>query len=114
MDSEPPATLADFLPQFREYLGMYVPRCTYLSVCAFVAGYRWGAKDDTLGDFSEWMSERVATRPELGWPWLVLCELYPADELPDPVAFTDEQDAQAIEVLFGLLFDYYGISESTH
>ena len=99
--------LAGFLPHLRRYPGVYVPRANFLSVCAFIAGYRWGADDETLGGFSAWMAERVATRPELGWPWLVLCEIYPPDRLPDPASFTDEQDRQALAVLFDLLDTYY-------
>ena len=99
--------LASFLPQLRKYPGIYVPRVTFLSVCSFVAGYRWGADDETLGGFQAWMVKRVGTRPELGWPWLVLCEIYPADQLPDPAGFSGEQDIEAIETLFDLLEAFY-------
>ena len=78
-------SLESFLPQLREYPGMYIPRLTFLSVCSFIAGFRWGAADETVAGFARWMSDRVATRPELGWPWLVLCEIYPPDDLPDQI-----------------------------
>jgi hypothetical protein len=87
---------------------MYVPGPTFLSVCGFIAGYRWGANDETLIGFHEWMVDRVAVRPELAWPWLVLCEIYPPDRLPDPRRFSEKQDELAISVLFDLLESFYG------
>jgi hypothetical protein len=107
-------SLARFLPQLRQHPGMYVPGRTYVAVSSFVAGYRWGAADESLRGFQSWLADRVGDRPELGWPTLVLCVLYPASQLPDPRTFSDEQDAEAIETLFDMLEDYFrSLSQST-
>lgn len=99
--------LRDFVPALRQRLGMYVPGESFLTVSAFIAGYRWGSADGTLGEFQEWMAARGSGRPELGWPWLVLCEIYPAEDLPNPRHFTKEQDSAAITLLFDLLEEFY-------
>lgn len=78
-----------------------------MTVCAFIDGYGLGT-GDPLVDFHRWLVARGTTRPELGWPWLVLAELHPVDQLPDPLALTDEENAAAIEVLFDLLEAYFG------
>lgn len=98
---------ADFLPKLRKFPGLYVSWLSFVAVCSLIVGYRWGADDETLGGFQEWMVKRVAERPELGWPWLVLCELYAGEQLPDPSAFSGEQDAEAIEALFRRLEAFF-------
>ncbi|MFI5712277.1 hypothetical protein [Kribbella sp. NPDC051620] len=100
-------SIRDFLPTLRRQLGMYVPRASFITTCAFLAGYRWGSDDEMLANFHPWLVARGRGRSELGWPWLVLCEIYPQDQLPEPLLFNDEQDAVAVDLLFNLLDDYF-------
>lgn len=86
---------------------MYVPGTTYLATCSFIAGYRWGSGDESLDSFRSWLVSRGRARPELGWPWLVLSEIYPTDRLPDIANLNDEQNQQAVEVLFALLEEFF-------
>jgi len=100
-------SIEEFLPTLRQRLGLYVPGFSFIATSAFIAGYRWGSDDGTLAGFHDWMAARGSNRPQLGWPWLVLCEIYPPDELPDPRGFTEEQDREAIDMMFDLLLEYY-------
>lgn len=77
-----------------------------ITVCAFIDGYA-SAADEPFDDFRRWLVARGASRPELGWPWLVLAEIYPPDDLPSPRGFSEAEDKQALAVLFDLLESYY-------
>lgn len=99
--------LKEFLPTLRSRFALYVPSPSFLATCAFIAGYRWGAADLSFAGFHNWLVARGYGRPELGWPWLVLCELYSDVELPEPRRFTEEQDREAIAVMFDLLEEFY-------
>lgn len=99
-------TLREFLPQLRRQLGLFVPRATFLATCAFIAGYRWGSSDASLDGFHDWLLERGNGRSELGWPWLVLSQLYSNERLPDIATLTEAEDQDAIERLFDLLAEY--------
>lgn len=99
--------LRTFLPRLRRRPGIYVPRMSYATVCAFIDGYAL-ASDESLNDFRLWLIRRGTTRPELWWTSLVLTQIYPPDELPNPRTFTDQEDEHAIAVLFDLLEEFYG------
>lgn len=101
-------SLRDFLPRLQRQLGLYVPGSTFLATCAFILGYGWGRDDGSLDGFHDWLLARGNGRSELGWPSLVLCEIYPHDRLPDVRKFTEAQDKEAIQVLFELLAAYLG------
>ena len=106
-------SLEAFLPTLRRRLGWYAPWTTFVGACSFVAGYGWGADDDPLEGFHPWLVARGSGRPELGWPWLVLCEIYPPDDLPSPRGFTEDQDRAAIAAMFDLLDEFYRWRGST-
>lgn len=110
-DSDQRHSLRDFLPVLRSRLGLYVPMGTYLATCSFISGYRWGAQDTSLQGFQEWMLSRGKGRPEQGWPWLVLAEIYPNSDTPDVRSFNEAQDSAALEVLFEMLTEYYAAVE---
>jgi hypothetical protein len=46
-------------------------------------------------------------RPELYWPFLVLCEIYPDGSLPRLRELTKEQNSLAIDKLFDLLNSFF-------
>ncbi|MGQ0847178.1 MAG: hypothetical protein ACT4QF_23915 [Sporichthyaceae bacterium] len=108
-DSDISGGLEAALPRLRQWLGVYVPAASYLTACAFIAGYDAANGDPDLVGFSKWMRERGKSRPELHWPWLVLCELYPKDDLRDPRHLTEVQDAEALVVLFDLLTEHFAV-----
>ncbi|MFV0460172.1 MAG: hypothetical protein ACK5MT_15515 [Actinomycetales bacterium] len=99
-------SLRRFLPRLRKRPGMYVPSLSYITVCAFLDGYAL-ASDEEFGDFRQWLVGRGTSRPELGWPWLVLAHIYPAGALPDPRGFNEEQDREAVDMMFDLLAEFY-------
>jgi hypothetical protein len=105
--------LAVFLPHLQRRLGMYVPRRTYLAVCSFIQGYACGSRAESLNEFHDWLVARSNGRPELAWPWLVLCEL-PHDQFPRLEDFTEEQDRLTIDLLFDLLFDYFDVGPESN
>ena len=101
------AEFREIFPSFRRWPEMYVQDPSFRAVAAFVDGYRWGAKDAGLTEFGNWMRGRHPERSELAWSWLVLCELYPPDDLPSPRRLTEDQDAEAVACLFDLLDEFY-------
>ncbi|WP_258723244.1 hypothetical protein [Cellulomonas sp. NS3] len=102
-----PAPLRLFTPTLRARISRFVPYASYTSTCAFLSGYAWGADREWLGNFRNWLVARGKGRPELGWPWLVLCELYPENALPSARnwRYDDEDDAAARRVLLEQLED---------
>lgn len=98
--------LSTFIARLRKYPGMYMPRVSFMTACAFIDGYAL-ASGDPLRDFHQWLVQRGTTRPELGWPWLVLGEIYPVESLPDPGSLSADEDAAAVGVLFDLLAEYF-------
>jgi len=102
-------SLGEFIPELRRLLGMYVYPRTFVAAFNFIQGYSSGGGDESLDGFHDWLLLRGNGRPELTWPWLVLCEIYPQDRLPDIRHFTDHQDEEAIGVLFDLLGKYLGL-----
>lgn len=99
--------LIDFLPILRRRLGMYVPRSTFLATCAFISGYQWGSDDDSMDGFHAWLVARGNGRPELAWPWLVLCEVFGDGQIPDTRHLTEQQDSNSVAALFDLLDEYF-------
>ncbi|MGK8553622.1 hypothetical protein [Nocardia gipuzkoensis] len=108
-DFEMSRSLPEFFPEFKRYHGMFVSRKTFEATCAFLDGYEAGSGHRILKEFHSWLVLRGRGRPELYWPWLVLCEIYEdsgAGTLPDFRYFTPEQDEQAVTVLFDLLGEF--------
>ena len=99
--------LADFLPEFKRRPGAYFLRGSYLATCAFLDGYEAGSQERVLMDFHAWLVQRRNGRPELAWPYLVLCEIYEDRGWPDMKCFLPEEDDRAIGALFALLDDFF-------
>ncbi|WP_329409365.1 hypothetical protein OG802_10470 [Streptomyces sp. NBC_00704] len=106
--SEP---LREFFPELRKHHGIYVMRRTYEGTCAFLSGYEVGSGHYFLKEFHTWLLPRKKGRPELFWPLLVLCEVYPDGSLPDIRYFTAEQDEKMVAVLFDLLGEFFNATE---
>ena len=106
-------SLPEFLPEFQRHHGIYVMRQTFEGTCAFLTGYEAGAGGSALKDFHAWLVARGTGRPELTWAYLVLAEIYPDREWPDIRYFTQEQDEQAVALLFALLNDYVATRQAT-
>jgi hypothetical protein len=102
--------LREFLPELQRTLGIYVPMRSFATTCAFILGYKWGSGDEALNGFQAWLLRRGNGRPELSWPWLVLCEMYPQDQLPEVRKFSESQNEEAIRMLFELLTQYLSSS----
>jgi hypothetical protein len=100
-------SLRDFLPKVRKHLGIYVMYGSYLELCNFLVGYDEGSGDRVLKKFHEWLVARGKGRPELYWPFLVLCEIYPDGALPRIRELTEEQDEILIDKLFCLLDEFF-------
>lgn len=99
--------LQEFLPKFQKFHTMYVMRGTFEGTCAFLVGYQEGSGHFILKEFHSWLVRRGNGRPELFWPQLVLCEIYPDRGWPDIRYFTPQQDEEAVGVLFRLLGEFF-------
>lgn len=110
-DKNPDGTarpLREFVHELRARLSLFVIYTSFTTTCAYIDGYRRGScDDDWILDFRDWMVARGKARPELYWPWLVLCELYPENALPNARHFTPEQDEAALGVLFDMLEEFF-------
>ncbi|MFE0727865.1 hypothetical protein ACFU3O_33965 [Streptomyces antibioticus] len=98
--------LDELIAKLRRHHGIYVMRRTFEGTCAFLSGYDLGSGRNFLREFHGWLLLRGKGRPELYWPMLVLCEVYPDGSLPDIRCFTPEQDEQMVTVLFDLFEEF--------
>jgi hypothetical protein len=100
-------SLPEFLPKFQRRHGIYVMRQTFEGTCAFLTGFEVGSDRFVLKEFHAWLVQRGGGRPELFWPYLLLAEIYPDADWPDIRYFTEEQDEQAVALLFTRLHEYF-------
>ncbi|WP_410646496.1 hypothetical protein [Amycolatopsis sp. cmx-4-54] len=100
-------SLREFIPELRKHLGVYVMYRSYLELCSFISGYEACAGSTLMKSFHEWLVDRKKGRPELYWPFLVLCEIYPDGALPKLRELTDQQSAAAVDKLFDLLDEFF-------
>ncbi|MFE5796651.1 hypothetical protein ACFQ8C_29300 [Streptomyces sp. NPDC056503] len=99
--------IRQFLPELKKYHGVYVAPPTYEGTCAFLSGYELGSGQNFLKQFHIWLAARKNGRVELFWPFLVLCEVYRDDALPDMRYLTPEQDGEMVSLLFRLLEEFF-------
>jgi hypothetical protein len=99
--------LPEFFGEFKKLHGIYVMRKTFEGTCAFLDGYELGSGHRLLKEFHSWLVPRGKGRPELYWPYLVLCEIYDDRAWPDIRYFTEQQDEEAVAVLFALLDEFF-------
>jgi hypothetical protein len=99
--------IREFFPKLKKHHGIYVMHRTYAGTCAFLSGCDLGSGGSSLKDFHSWLVPRGKGRPELFWPYLVLCEVYEDGALPDMRHFTSEQDEEMVAILFRLLDEFF-------
>ncbi|WBB70647.1 hypothetical protein [Micromonospora sp. WMMD812] len=107
-------SLRTVVEQLERHPKMLVVGGTYAEVCAFLQGWDRGGGTVLIPGFREWLVRRGAPRPELAWPLIVLCDLYPQGRLPLLSELTGEENRRAIGILAELLRTYLDDDGSGH
>ncbi|WP_157641523.1 hypothetical protein [Longispora albida] len=105
--------LREFIPKLKRHHGIYVPTRTYDGTCSFLVGYDLASGKPVLKEFHTWLLLRGKGRPELYWPWLVLCEIHDDGALPNVKHMTAEQDEEAVSLLFLLIEEFFESRDSS-